>query len=305
MIDVQKVNATKDRILTMIQTAGPSFPTRVSRETGISPLFVSALLAELVSERKLIMSSMKVGSSPLYLIKGQEALLENFTQYLNAKEKEAVSLLKESRILDDEKLDPALRVALRKVKDFAVPITARIGEEEKLFWKFFPLKDEEAHKEVSSMMKLKTPQQKAPEPAQLAQELIEKVVSTPSVQEKEEIEKPHPKIKKTKEKKESAFALVVKEYLKAKDIELLQEIAIKSKEYHARIRTDTPFGKQEYLLIAKDKKKVTEDDLAIALHKSQTEKMPSLIIAKGDLDKDAKIYLENWKNLIKFEKLKL
>ena len=84
----------------------------------------------------------------------------------------------------------------------------------------------------------------------------------------------------------------------------MQESSAKAKEYHAKVRVDTLFGKQDFLLIAKDKKKITEDDLAIALHKAQVEKMPSLIMAKGDLDKDAKLYLDQWKNLLKFEKLK-
>ena len=75
---MQKLQEKKEKIILVINSIGPSYPSRIARETGIDPLFVSAFLAELVSDKKLKVSNMKVGSSPLYLIPGQEPLLENF-----------------------------------------------------------------------------------------------------------------------------------------------------------------------------------------------------------------------------------
>lgn len=296
MIDVQKVNATKEKILTAIRTAGPSFPTRISREAGISPLFIGALLSEMVAEKKLAMSSMKVGSSPLYYTPGQEALLENFTQYLNHKEKEAVARLKETHVLNDENEDPAIRVALRKLKDFAIPITVRKDETEKLFWKFFTTSDEEAEKRIE---KIVSPEKQMQEKKH---EKKEEVIEKENVRETEE-KKKEPKVKK--EKKPSTFAINVKEYLAKKEIELLEDLPAKPKEFNAHVRIDTLLGKQDFLLLAKEKRKLTEDDLALALHKAQSEKMPALLLTTGELDKLAKPYLEQWKNLLKIEKLKL
>jgi hypothetical protein len=65
------------------------------------------------------------------------------------------------------------------------------------------------------------------------------------------------------------------------------------------------FGKQEYYLVAKDKKKISETDLVFALQKAQEIKMPALIMTPGDLDKKAQEYHKSWKNIIKFEKVKL
>lgn len=298
MIDVQKVNDTKEKILSAIRTAGPSFPTRISREAGISPLFIGALLSEMVSEKKLVMSSMKVGSSPLYFVPGQEARLEGFTNYLNPKEKEAVARLKETHILDDEEQDPALRVALRKIKDFAIPITAHKEETEKLFWKFFTTTDDEAKKLIEKRIS-PLPEPAAPE---------ERKNDTPHVEvqepEKEQSEKKKEK-KIVKEKKVSTWGRTIQEHLASKNIELLEELQAKAKEYNARIKIDTLLGAQEYLLLAKEKKKLTEDDLAIALHRAQLEKMPVLILTTGDLDKTARPYLDQWKNLLKLEKIKI
>lgn len=309
MIDVQKVNATKEKILNVIKTVGPSFPTRISREAGISPLFIGALLSEMLAEKKVMMSAMKVGSSPLYFLPGQEAQLENFTQYLNHKEREAVSRLKDSLVLDDEAQDPAIRVALRKLKDFAIPITVHERGTEKLFWKFFTTNDERAKEIIEPIVTPKQyaePERKIEEIAPIAQAPHVKKEEA-EVQEKEQIEskkieKKEKPLKKTKEP--SAFSRNVKDYLAAKEIEILEDLPTKAKEYNAKVRIDTLLGKQEYLLLAKEKKKLTEDDLAIALHKAQTEKMPALILCPGELDKSAKPYLDQWKNLLKLEKLR-
>ncbi len=304
MLDLQKVNSTKEKILSIIQSSGPSYPAKVARDVGLSPLFIGAFLSELVAEKKLEMSSMRVGSSPLYYLGGQEPQLEQFTNYLNHKEREAFTMLKQSAVLEDTELDPAIRVALRKIKDFAVPLTVRVDTEEKLFWKFFTFPDESAQKKLNEILKI--PEPKKPEPKQEVKteeikeapkkEKVEKITE----EEITEVEKP-----KKKEIKPNKFTELVKDYLLGKDIEVINDIASKPKEYHARVRIDTLLGKQELFLIAKEKKKITEDDLAIALHKAQVEKMPALLLAKGELDKPAKAYLDQWKNVIKFEKLKI
>ena len=137
MPDLQKLHTNKEHILTIIKNSGPSFPARIARETSIAPLFVSAFLAELVSEKRLKISDLKVGSSPLYYLLGQEEQLENFIEHLNPKQREAFNLIKNSEILEDEKQVPAIRVALRSIKDFAFPIKARLNNEVKVFWRYF------------------------------------------------------------------------------------------------------------------------------------------------------------------------
>ena len=315
MLDVQKVNDTKQRILSMITTAGPSFPAKISRETNISPLFVGALLSELVAEQKLVMSSMKVGSSPLYLVKGQEQNLEKFTQYLNSKEQEVVFRLKQIQLLDDSAEDPATRVALRKIKDFAIPVSAKVDGEEKLFWKYFTLGELEANsilqkadkpKKAQKEDKAEEVEEKKEQIKEIKQEIKKEVVKeTQELKEEIKQEKSEKrKAKKTIEKEPSKFVNSLKECLSSKNIGIITELLLKPKEYHAQVKVDHSLGVQEYLLIAKDKKKLTEDDLAIALHKAQEHKMPALLMSKGDLDKPAQAYLEQWRNLIKFEKLK-
>lgn len=303
MPDIQKLNETKNRILSVVNSQGPSFPARIARETNISPLFVSAILSELVAEKKLSMSHMKVGSSPIYILPGQEKDLEKFSTYLNHKEREAFDLLKSKTVINDEQQDPAIRVALRKIKDFAIPVTVKNNEHEYLFWKYFLMDDKGTEEKIESMLNIKpTAPAKEPEKEPIREE-IKKVIERVEIEEK-----PVPKTEKVSKKavkKESLFGTKLKDYLSGRDIELLQEINAKPKELNAKVRIDTPFGKQEFYLIAKDKKKITEEELIIAVQRAQTEKMPALIMSPGEPDKLAKEYLKEWRNLIKFESIKL
>jgi hypothetical protein len=111
-------------------------------------------------------------------------------------------------------------------------------------------------------------------------------------------------IKKMKAK-DFEFSNKIKEYLSKKDIELLSIVEEKKKDFTARVRIDMAFGKQEYFLVAKDKKKISEIDLTMAHQRAQSEKILALIISPGDPDKKAMEYLRTWRNLVKYEKIRI
>jgi hypothetical protein len=325
MPDMQKLQNNKERIISIIKTSGPSFPARIASQTGISPLFVSAMLAELVSDKRLKISDMKIGSSPLYFIQGQEHELENFTKHLNQKQREAHDLLKESKVLSDEQQPPAIRVALRTIKDFAQPINVRVDDKIKLFWKHSSLQDTQqtysliqqilSGNTIQKPKQIRTVQQKIASSPQIKQQTPnpsaiprtqptsrDLVITTPSTTKPTGQDPPITKNKKTIP---SQFTISIREHLESKDIEILEEISSKKREFISRIRTDEKFGKQEFYAIAKDKKKITTNDLTIAFQNAQNEKMPALLISTGQLDKKAQEHLKTWKNLIKFEKVNL
>ncbi|HOW36670.1 MAG TPA: hypothetical protein PLK34_00240 [Candidatus Pacearchaeota archaeon] len=129
----------KERIISFLERRGPSLPVHIAKETGLSILFASAFLSEILSEKRIKMSYMRVGSSPLYFIPGQETFLENFSHALKKKEKEAFVMLKEQRFLKDEDVEPAIRVALREIRDFAVPFQ----NEEGIFWRYYKVPEAE------------------------------------------------------------------------------------------------------------------------------------------------------------------
>lgn len=317
---------TKDRIVHLIKTRGPSLPVQIAKAMGISPLFASAFLSELYNEGRVLISHLRVGSSPLYLISGQEAHLEKFTQYLNNKEREAFLHLQKNKLLSDEEQLPAIRVAIRAIQDFAIPVKVKTqsqnpNEPPKLFWKYHLIPDNQIQEIMNPSLKAsppKMPQQPIeaiPQTSSLAP-----ITQTSSLSSSQSMqvqlapsslpltpisEKPKRIPKKKVPEEPSKFQLYVKEYLQTKDIEILELLTDKKKELNAKIRIDTLFGKQEYLLIAKDKKKITPADLENALKFAQANNMPSVLMFPGDMDKKALEFQKLWKNMIKTEKLKL
>ena len=77
----QDTSGIKEKIIFVFKKRGPSLPVHVAQETGMSILFASAFLSELLAEKKIKISNMKVGSSPLYFISGQEFMLEKFSEF--------------------------------------------------------------------------------------------------------------------------------------------------------------------------------------------------------------------------------
>jgi hypothetical protein len=106
-------------------------------------LFASAFLSELFSDKKIKMSYMKVGSSSLYFIPGQEPQLEKFSNYLKSREKDAFIRIKEKKILKDSEQEPAIRVALRSIRDFAIPLK----KNNETYWRYFTTSESEFKEE--------------------------------------------------------------------------------------------------------------------------------------------------------------
>lgn len=296
MPDMQKVLETKNRILQVIQERGPEYPVRVASTIGQNNIFTAAFMSELVGEQKLKLSNMRVGGSPLYYIAGQEEQLQRFTEYLNHKEKEAFKLLKQNEILQDSEQEPAIRVALRSIKDFAVQIKIIDNGEEKIFWKIHTLPNDKTKELIENIISPKKQEVKEVAKEQINEPLKETVI------EKATGEK---LILKEKSKKEisSTFLDNMKKILSEKEYEVTKEILAKKKEFTAKIKFKTDLGHQELYLVAKDKKKITLEDIVSTLQKAQSEKMPALILSPGEIDKKALDYYKEWSNLIKHQKI--
>ncbi|MEK6928598.1 MAG: hypothetical protein AABW65_01425 [Nanoarchaeota archaeon] len=299
--DTNRLIKSKDLIISTLQMKGPSLPIHIARAVNISTLFASAYLSELYSENKAKISNMKVGSSPLYYLEGQKAQLENFIEYLAPKEKEALALLKKEKLLEDEKLEPAIRVALGEIKDFAVPLKIKINDELKNFWKHFLIENKEIEQLILERYQRKKSVRK--------KEKVEKMKKEPQEHADKEIKEE--KVEETNKKIETKnislldakFSQDIQNYLVTKNIEILEIREQKKKDFIAKICINTLLGKQEFLLVAKNKKKVSEADFVLAFQKAQFEKLPLLIMAHGELDKKALAHMKEWKNFSKFEKI--
>ena len=277
----QNTIPTKEKILAILRRRGPSLPVHVAREMEMSMLFASAFLSELLSEKKIKISFMRVGSSPLYFIAGQEVSLKKFSQYLGRKEKEAYSLLENKKFLKDTEQEPAIRVALRSMKDFAIPFK----KSEEIYWKFFT----ESEDNLKILEKPKI------------QKIIEKKqekglqIFDKPVNKKEKPVKKKTISKKTNEK----FFEKVKEFLSSKSIEITDIINFNKGELILKVLVN---NKPE-ILIAYNKKRINETDIVKAHQKASELNLHYIVISLAEPAKKLKTFLEAAQNLSAIGKL--
>lgn len=290
----------RGKIISFIRDNGPSLPVQISKETGLSILFASAFLSELLSEKIIQMSNLRIGSSPLYFIHGQEPQLERFAQYLKSKEKDAFLILQEKKILKDSELHPAIRVALREIKDYAFSFN-RNGE---IYWRYFlteepekieiektEAKDEKINigeqifEKGISQIENTSPRggrELSSENSNAANEenkQVSKKESHPKIPKSEKEEKPK-KTAKT-EKKEDNFFNKIKEYLSARNVEIVDIKDFKNNQAVLKIKKE---GKEELLFVF-NKKRIAEKEILDAHKKASEEKMPYSILSLGETTK--------------------
>ncbi len=297
---------TKERIISLLRMSGPSLPVHVSKATGLSILFSSAFLSELFYESKIKISNLKVGSSPLYFLPGQEYQLERFAQYLKGKEKEAFNLIKEKRFLKDSEQEPAIRVALRELKDFAIPFK----KDEEMYWRYFTSPKEELvtaekpKEEIIIQKEVPKEETKAP--------LVQKKETKKAIPEKkkvadifetpkrEETEKKKPARKRGGNKRhDDKFFNRVKESLSKKSIEIIDIQDFNKSELILKVKEN----KEEKMLIAYNKKRLTEEDLIKAYKKSAETDLPCIVLGAGELSKKFKDLISAIKGLNRIDEI--
>ncbi len=282
----------KERIISLIRLKGPSLPVHVAKETGLSILFASAFLSELLYEKKINISNIRVGNSPLYFISGQEPQLERFSQYLKSREKDAFLLIKERKFLKDEEEEPAIRVALRGIKDFAIPF--RRGEE--IYWRYFTIPETDFQKEEKPKE-----EEKEPEKEKKIAEIFPEEEKQP--QKKEKIKKkPRQENRQIKEKKkrDENFFNKIKESLSKEKIEILDIKDFTNDEAVLRIKKD---GKEE-LFFVYNKKRITEKEILKAHKKASENKMKYSIFFLGEPSKKLMDLIFAVKDLSRIDKIK-
>jgi hypothetical protein len=182
----------QDKILAFIQSTGPTLPAKVAKQIGTDILIASAHLADLTSQRKVRISNLKVGGSPLYFLDGQQDKLYAFVEgNTNPKNIDVLDRLREEKVLQEKNLDLLAKVALRSLKDFAVPLQVRTQSGVELFWKWHLLPKEETNISIGLILKPKEepvkeiePVKEEPIPEEIIEKVIEKVVEEPTPEEK-------------------------------------------------------------------------------------------------------------------------
>lgn len=329
----------KEKILSILKFKGPLLPVNIANEMDMTMLFASAFLSELFSDKKIKMSYMKVGSSPLYFLSGQEPQLERYSNYLKSKEKDAFILIKEKRILKDSEQEPAIRVALRSIRDFAIPLR----KNNETYWRYFTVPESEFKEEQKSIEEHEYVEPKPKvfdtkereisekiikdikiediENLREEKERLEKIIKEKSEEKLEEIikeksDKPEVKkepkkvskktvqkkkvvSKKTLQKNNEKFFNQVKEFLSKESIEIVNIEGFGKDEIFLRIKREG----DEKLLIAYNKKRISENEIIKANKKALELNLKYLILGMGEVGKKLSNLIESIKNLEKIEKM--
>ncbi len=332
------ITEKKPMVIEILKNKGPCLPSQISSEIKLQLLFTSALLSEMVSDKSIKYSNLKIGGSPLYYLAGQESALENFTKHLHGKEKEALNLLKEKEVLNEVELEPVQRVCLANIKDFAIPLKFTHKDQQFTFWRFYLVPEDVATKKIedyfSKLPHVKMETEKKIEEFEKPDEIRDTIkklakekaikplhpvgldernefeareAKTEKVEVKEEQKVLHPGLihKKVKRraptKKRKDFTSKVLDYVKEKEMLILKNFEEDNKVCIAE--TESKIGSIKFLVFGMNKKSLNEFDLSLAYSEGQQERLPVLLVTSGKLTKKAEEYQKKFGNYLIVNKI--
>lgn len=293
----------KFKVLEFIKVRGPIIPTDLTKEFKHDTIIMGAFLSELTSSKQVLVSSVKIGGTPLYYIDSQKAKLQDYADHLNHKDREAYELLKAEQVIHDKEVTPLLRVSLRAIKDFAVPVRVVVNDKEILFWRWYLTPLNIVEEKIRSRFVSKEPPKQEIKP-----ETIKKEEYQPVTEEKKEAPKKTPIKKKqttlVKEEDKEQTTLtdktiddelhaLVKNFFDEKGI-VVKEVNVIRKNSEIEYLIDVPsnVGSLKFFCKAKKKKKINDGDIATVFVAGQTKKLPVLLVTTGELTKKAEKTLE-------------
>jgi len=293
----QDTSDIKERVITFLRIRGPSLPVHIAKEIDMSMLFTSAFLSELIAERRIRISHMKVGSSSLHFLEGQEHRLEAFAQFLKSREKDAFELLKQKRLLKDIEQEPAIRVALRAIKDFAIPFRRN----DEIYWRYFtvPESDLIIEPKIEKKEIIEIQQEESPKALNIFDRGETKETKQVERQERKLEIKKKPKKRAINQKKNDQFFDKVKGFLSGKKIEIMGIEGFSKNDLMLRVNLKGA----ELLLVAYNKKKITEEEIILAGKKAAELKLKYMILSFGEPLKKLNNLMDAIKYLYKIEKI--
>jgi hypothetical protein len=277
---------TKIDALNFIRREGPIQPSQLATELNTNILFASAILSEMVANKHAKITNVKRGSSPFYYIRGQESKLERLSEFLGGKPREAFDLLLEKKVLRDKSSEPWQRVALKELKDFAVPLNVGLGGDYELFWKWYLTSNEDAKELIKEIIK---PIKKKIVKKEEVKKEIETKVEDDIVPVKENlIESTLNPISQDLEGVPiiaSNFFSLIQMYI------ISQETIRKNKEMNFVGDIPSNLGNLRYFVKFKDKKTISDTDLITASDQANAKKLPLLFVSLGKPNRKAETYL--------------
>ncbi len=300
----------KNQVLDVVRTKGYVVPSDLIREFRTDTFVMGAVLSDLVHDKKLGITSVKIGGSPAYYAIEQKEKLQDLFKYLNEKDRGTFELLRAQKVVLDAEQSPLFRVSLRAIKDYAKPIEVTANGQTYLFWKWYLATEQEINDSLRShfsRLSAAAPVSPAPPVASSQQPVapLQSVVQTAPLQVSAE----QPVSKKAPERRQKkvvqqqplvvpqeappavlvpaddAFAQRVAVFFQTRNMQLLQFSVVKKGEIDCIVVVPSPLGSVQYYCKAKNKKKCSEGEIATAFVAGQMKKLPALLLAPGEFPK--------------------
>ena len=300
-----EIMETRERIVEIVKVKGPVLPVQISKEIGSDILMASAHLAELTASNRLKISTIKVGGSPLYYLPGQEAMLQKFVGNMNDKEKKAFDLLNQNKILRDVEQEPVIRVALREIKDFAIPLNVTHNNSREIFWKWYLTSNEEAEQLIKEKLEiLETPIEKKIEQETIKKQgVLQKIEEKPIQQVQKQIKEKITRKYKPREKEDNFLKEIIKFFEKNKINIINSEIIKRNSEIDFIVEIPSVVGNLQYYCKARNKKRINDSDLSQAYVKGQLKRLPVIVISPGELSAKAQEMIGKELSNLTFKKI--
>ncbi len=300
---------THNDIFAIVTQKGPILPAQISELVSADTMLIGALLSDLVSSKRILITKQQWSGSPLYYIEEQKEQIQKLFEKMNEKDKHAFTLLQEQKVLQDSTQTPLLRTCLRSIKDFAIPLKVKTPNGEELFWKWYLLDNAQVIPLLKERFFPKTQTETPIVPTKVSAQDVPKVEKTtvqPTITptSTEEIETPKSIPTKTPTAvttstagsllpyKDEFFEKFVA-FTQTNDIRILQVDSIrKETEFDVTLELSTPLTTLVVYAKIKNKKKSTDADLSQAFVKGSLQKLPIFYIHTGELTKKAKELLE-------------
>ncbi|MBT4334536.1 hypothetical protein HOD61_01845 [archaeon] len=281
--------------LSFVKREGPVLPGQLAKELNTNILLASAILSELVEKKQVLITKVKKGGSPLYFIRGQEEKLQQLSVFLGVIEKEVYEKLKSDIIIRDKFENADNRVALRReLKDFAIPLNVKLGNEYELFWKWYLADNELAKEKIKESLSPTGTSEEVKEPEKPVtpiQQKEEKPLAPP--EQKEEIAKERD-IQPIEEVKTNTGVKEIDSYFSENKMYVIsKDVVRKERELNFVVDLPSNIGRLRYFVKFKAKKNINDADLISASDEARSKKLPVLFLSNGDLTKKAQKYLND------------
>jgi len=262
-----------EQIITIIRNNGPLLPAKLAKSIGTDILIASAHLAYLVDSKKVLISKIKVGGSPVYYIDGQQERLQEFSSNLNEKDQKTLHILKSKKILRDDQQEPLTRLSLRIIKDFAIPLQVTAKGQKILFWKWYLISNKDAEGLIRNELEPKQEEKlELPTEKRMQENSMEKATEKQETALKEEKKKFQQERKEREKKLQEEIFLMEK---KKKEETLIAKKRLEEKNKLEEERNRLEEEKRKIEQERKQMRETIEEDLLEEIKKSeQTAEKP-------------------------------